>query len=106
MAGGASDTAGEALAGAASSECSEAGENEDVAGAGQPQATVAAAGQSLAQLSLSEQQRRAAVTATLTEQQRKAARRAAMSSLSRNAAKSKNKGKRPGADASLGGGGW
>ncbi|KAI7845570.1 hypothetical protein COHA_000859 [Chlorella ohadii] len=88
------------LANTASIASSEASDDDEA-----EQADAAAAGESLAQLSLVEQQRRAAVTAKLTEQQRKAARRAAMASLSRNATKSKNKGKRPGADASVGGGG-
>ena len=62
-------------------------------------------------LSLGQQQQAQqarAVAAKLTEQQRRAARRAAVTGLSRNATKSKNKGKRPGADAGLGavGGGW
>ncbi|KAL4439723.1 hypothetical protein ABPG75_002724 [Micractinium tetrahymenae] len=63
----------------------------------------------LAGLSLDEQQRlvqQRQVAARLTEQQRKAARRTALASVSRNATKAKNKGKRPGADAGMGGGGW
>jgi hypothetical protein len=64
----------------------------------------------MAGLSLDQQQaqaRQRQVTAKLTEQHRKAARRAAMVGLSRNATKSKNKGKRPSADAGLGSiGGW
>ncbi|PRW20749.1 Serine threonine- kinase rio2 [Chlorella sorokiniana] len=96
--------AGEGLADAPGSGTGDA--SDDGGEAALAQADPGSTGEALAQLTLQDQQRRAAVTAKLTEQQRKAARRAAMASLSRNATKSKNKGKRPGTDASVGGGGW
>lgn len=95
----------EGLVDTTSSRTSETGD-EEAEVAGSAEADAGTMGESLAQLTLMEQQRRAAVTAKLTEQQRKAARRAAMASQRRNTSKSKNAGKRPGADATVGGGGW
>ncbi|KAL4450558.1 hypothetical protein ABPG77_000914 [Micractinium sp. CCAP 211/92] len=97
------DAASDAASVGASSEDEEGGESGEEG----PQGDGASA--SIARLSLGDQQRQQQqrqVTARLTEQQRKMARRAALTSVSRNVAKAKNKGKRPGADAGMGGGGW
>ena len=102
--------AGSSASDSVSHEASDSGAEQQ---AGSPAAAgqaAAEAGEAMAGLSLDQQQaqaRQRQVTAKLTEQHRKAARRAAMVGLSRNATKSKNKGKRPSADAGLGSiGGW
>lgn len=107
---GGGEGAGSAGSGAASDAASDGAgseeEGDEESGEGGPQ--VAGAATALGQLSLDEQQRQQQrqVAARLTEQQRKMTRRAALASVSRNVAKAKNKGKRPGADAGMGGGGW